>query len=147
MKTIALRFGETFSPVCGTIAAHQSVIDELGYVWYGKLGSTIADKVISEVLKADEKKILLIHSGSFDRYWAYFEEITKETPTCGIPAYYANKASEFRVWFKIIRFEKAPKDIMGSCIVVSSRNPLSLASRRSMNPCFFIEYNENDCEG
>lgn len=28
MKTLALRFGETFSPECGTIAAHQQVIVE-----------------------------------------------------------------------------------------------------------------------
>ena len=38
MKTIALRFGETFSPEGGTIKAHQEVIDSCGYVWYGKLG-------------------------------------------------------------------------------------------------------------
>lgn len=38
MRTIALRFGETFSTDCGTIAAHQRIIDMLGYVWYGKLG-------------------------------------------------------------------------------------------------------------
>jgi hypothetical protein len=28
MKTIALRFGEHFAPPCGTIAAHQEIIDE-----------------------------------------------------------------------------------------------------------------------
>ena len=44
MKTIALRFGETFSPDCGTIIAHQQVIDKLGYVWYGKTGAALADK-------------------------------------------------------------------------------------------------------
>ncbi|MGE9977058.1 hypothetical protein [Bariatricus sp. HCP28S3_C2] len=32
MKTIALRFGEHFSPECGTIAAHEEIIDKLGYV-------------------------------------------------------------------------------------------------------------------
>ena len=37
MKTIALRFGEHFSPACGTIAAHQEIIDKSGYVWYGKM--------------------------------------------------------------------------------------------------------------
>ena len=46
MKTIALRFGEHFSPDCGTIAAHQEIIDKLGYVWYGKMGSTVSDKLL-----------------------------------------------------------------------------------------------------
>ena len=39
MKTIALRYGEHFAPQCGTIAAHQELINELGYAWYGKMGA------------------------------------------------------------------------------------------------------------
>ena len=46
MKTIALRFGEHFSPEIGTIAAHQKIIDEYGFVWYGKMGSSVSNKVI-----------------------------------------------------------------------------------------------------
>ncbi len=38
MRTIALRFGEHFSPKCGTIAAHEEIINDIGYVWYGKMG-------------------------------------------------------------------------------------------------------------
>ena len=32
MKTIAMRFGEHFAPECGTIVAHQDIIDKFGYV-------------------------------------------------------------------------------------------------------------------
>ena len=56
MKTIALRFGEHFSPECGTIAAHQAIIDKLGYVWYGKLGIPVNKKIISEIEKTDHLK-------------------------------------------------------------------------------------------
>ena len=49
MKTIALRFGESFSPECGTIAAHQLIIDKLGYVWYGKMGRPVATHIIDEI--------------------------------------------------------------------------------------------------
>ena len=80
MKTIALRFGEYFAPPCGTIAAHQEIIDELGYVWYGKLGSTISDKNVSVIMKNEYPKILLINSGKADRYWADIVEIRKTTP-------------------------------------------------------------------
>ena len=58
MKTIALRFGEHFSPDCGTIAAHEEIIDRLGYVWYGKMGSKISEKMIKEILSVDNPKIL-----------------------------------------------------------------------------------------
>ena len=142
MKTLALRFGETFSPECGTIEAHKNVIKEKGYVWWGKTGSTISKDKIGEALKS--KKILLIRSGRFERYWAYIDSISTATPEdieC-IPEYYRDMTDKFKVWFRIKRFETAERDVMGKCVVVSSQSPLSLASRHSMNPCFFIEYKE-----
>lgn len=143
MKTLALRFGETFSPKCGTINAHKQGIDKNGYVWYGKSGPAVSDQKINEMRREGTTKILLIHSGGFDRWWAYIDEITKETPTQGIPDYYKNDASRFKTWFKITKFEEAPKDIMGKCIVISSKSRLSDASRYSMNPCFYIEYDDD----
>ena len=79
MNTIALRFGEHFSPECGTIAAHQEIINKQGYVWYGKLGAIINGKIRDELQKQENPKILLINSGKTDRYWAYFKEISLET--------------------------------------------------------------------
>ena len=49
MKTIALRFSNNFAPEAGTIAEHQKIIDEIGYVWYGKLGTTVSNIVISQI--------------------------------------------------------------------------------------------------
>ncbi len=144
MKTLALRFGETFSPECGTIKAHKQVIDELGYVWFGKSGSAVADAKISEMKALGTDRILLIHSGGFDRWWAYIDDINKETPLNGVPDYYKNNASKFKTWFKIVRFEEAPRDIMSKCIVISSKSRLSEASKYSMNPCFFIEYEDKE---
>ena len=60
MKTLALRFGETFSPKCGTIKAHQQVIDVNGFVWYGKSGAPVADQKIAEIKNIDVSKILEI---------------------------------------------------------------------------------------
>ena len=143
MKTIALRFGEHFAPPCGTIAAHQEIIQELGYVWYGKMGSTVSEKIRSEIMESETKKILLINSGKFDRYWANIVEIKNETPEVnGIPQYYRDKTEKFKTWFKVISFEAAPKNIMSKCCVVSSGVVLGEASKRSMSPYFIIEYPE-----
>lgn len=145
MKTIALRFGEHFSPDCGTIAAHQQLIDRLGYVWYGEMGNPVAARVVKELKEQGDTKILLINSGKPERYWAHVSEIIKETPPIeGIPEYYRDLTEKFKTWFKITEFESAPRDIMSKCIVASSRNALSKVSQHSMSPYFIIEYKENE---
>ena len=139
MKTIALRFGEHFAPPCGTIQAHQEIIDKLGYVWYGKLGSKISTKIIDEILKSEEPRILLISSGKVDRYWVYISAISDECPEKGTsPEYYRDKTDKIKTWFKVIRFEKAESGVMGKCIVASSGRTLTDASKHSMNPYFII---------
>ena len=143
MKTIALRFANNFAPIDGTIAEHQKVIDKLGFVWYGKLGTSISTTISDQILKNEEKKILLIHSGSAKRYWAHVDLIQREVPKLEtIPEYYRNMAGQFKTWFRVIRFEEAPKDIMSKCTVASSGSTLSQASKHSMSPYFIIEVNE-----
>jgi len=143
MRTIALRFGETFSPPCGTIDAHREVIKQLGYVWYGKKGNKVSDKVIQDLLQNTNLRILLIASGKSEKYWAYVSEISTELPELeAIPSYYRNSGAEFKTWFKITRFEKANKDVLNNCIVVSSHTKLNISSRWSMCPCFIIDYFE-----
>lgn len=78
MYSIALRFAEKFAPPEGTIGAHQKIIDEKGFVWYGKMGSVVSDANISKVLDQKNPRILLIHSGGVERYWAYIKAVKKK---------------------------------------------------------------------
>ena len=143
MKTIALRFSNNFAPETGTIAEHQKIINDIGYVWYGKLGNAVSSTVKAQILKNEEPKILLIHSGSTGRYWAYIDCIQREIPDLSaIPAYYREMANKFHSWFRIIRFEDAPQNILSQCTVASSGKVLSQASRHSMSPYYIIETNE-----
>lgn len=137
--TIALRFADTFAPAEGTIQAHQDVINRLGFVWYGKLGSKVSLKVAKNILSNEIPRILLIHSGKTGRYWAYTEEIRFDIPPKNeIPSYYRENAHKFKTWFKIIKIEEAPKTILRDCMVISSHKPLSEASKYSMSPYFII---------
>ena len=139
MKTIALRFSNKFAPECGTIEAHNKMIQEKGYFWYGKLGNQIATDVFDEILGNEEPRILLIHSGEMNRYWAYVDKIQRNIPERnGIPVYYRDEVPKFKTWFRVIRFEDAPRDIMSNCIVESSGQKLSTASKYSMSPYFKI---------
>lgn len=143
MKTIALRFSENFSPTTGTIAEHQKLIDELGFVWYGKLGTAISTKVVNQIMQNEEPKILLIHSGKVDRYWARVSEVSRALPEINeIPEYYRDMTEKFQSWFKVIKFEEAPRDVMSHCVVASSQRPLSEVSKYSMSPYFIIDYEE-----
>ena len=112
MKTVALRFGEHFSPECGTIAAHEEVIGQYGYVWYGKMGSKISEKMMREIMASDNPKILLIRSGKAERYWAYIEAIQYAVPNKEtIPEYYRDTAGIFKTWFKVKSFKKGAFNI------------------------------------
>jgi len=144
MRIIALRFSNNFAPEEGTICAHDSIISKIGYVWYGKLGCRISQKVINEIMCNDNPRILLIHSGGPNRYWAYVEQIINDEPPYNeIPEYYRDRASEFKSWFKVTRFETAPRNVLSKCFVVSSGAPLSVASKHSMSPYFIVEYEDN----
>lgn len=139
MRTIALRFSNKFAPECGTIEAHNELIQKNGFVWYGKLGNKIAASVFPDVLDNREPRILLIHSGATNRYWAYVDKIQFDIPEReDIPAYYRDDAEKFKTWFRVIRFEDAPRDIMAKCTVVSSGQELGIASKHSMSPYFKI---------
>ncbi len=143
MKTIALRFADRFSPTEGTIMAHQAMIDQYGFVWYGKMGKTVSSMILQEIIKNEHARILLIHSGKADRYWAYIDMAQKEKPDEKyIPEYYRNSASLFRTWFRVIKIESAPRDVLAHCIVPSSGNTLSYTSKYSMSPYYIIEYSE-----
>ncbi len=143
MRTVALRFADKIAPEMGTIKAHEAIIEEKGFVWYGKLGLPLSQKAITYIKENDNPKILLIHSGKTARYWAYVSDVVKSCPEIdGIPRYYRDIRDSFKTWFKIIRFEEAPRGIMGKCRVISSGAVLGEVSKHSMSPYFIIE-----CEG
>ncbi len=141
MKGIALRFFEKFAPEDGTIAEHKKLLNKNGYVYYGKMGAPVSDKNIDMLMKQDVVRVLLIHSGKTDRYWATVDKIVKQCPPFDtFPSYYHDMADRFTTWFRIIKIETAPKDVMTKCKVASSGANLGVASKHSMSPYFIIEY-------
>lgn len=142
MKSIALRFSENFAPADGTIAEHQKIIEKKGYTFYGKMGSSVSKKNIELVLSEESPIILLIHSGGIKRYWSYIDKITNEEPDLAdFPEYYHEIADKFKTWFRIIKIEEAPRNVLSLCTVASSGAILSEVSKHSMSPYFVI-----DCE-
>lgn len=147
MRTIALRFADNYAPVEGTIKLHEDVINEFGYVWYGKFGNSLSQKNIDMLLDMDEKRFLLIKSGGQERYWAYFDDIKKDIDNIdAIPKYYRDDRNRVKCWFKIIRFERADSKVISKCFVSSNGSLLSNTSKYSMSPYFVIDYKEGENE-
>ncbi len=143
MKTIALRFADNIAPKEGTIAEHERIIARYGFVWYGKFGTRVSEKAKDFIMSADNKRVLLIHSGTNKRYWLYVDDISYEEPELsGVPEYYRDRVEAVKTWFRVTRIEKADKNVMARCTVSSSGRPLSAVSRHSMSPYFIIDYNE-----
>ena len=144
IKTIALRFADGFAPDEGTIKAHEKIINTCGFVWYGKLGNDISKKAEAMIFNNSYPRILLIHSGTPYRYWAYIDSISREEPLQNeYPAYYRDKANKIKVWFRVTHFERASSDVMSKAIVISSGALLSVTSKHSMSPYFMIKYMED----
>lgn len=55
------------------------MINDNGYVWYGKFGIPVSKKC-QMILKLENPGILLTDGGRADRYWAYINKITGENP-------------------------------------------------------------------
>ncbi len=143
MKTISLRYTDKFAPNNGTISEHRKLLAKKGYVWYGKMGAPVSDKVSAMMMCNSNPRLLLIHSGSTERYWLYVDSISREIPPKEeYPAYYHNMAKHCKTWFRICAIEQAERNVMGQCKVISSGAPLSEVSRHSMSPYFIIEFDE-----
>lgn len=145
MKTIALRFSDSYAPSEGTIKLHNDVINKSGYVWYGKFGNAVSIKMKNELLANANPRFLLIKSGGIDRYWVYFDDIKEEILDIdNIPEYYRDDRTKVKTWFKVNKIVKAKNDVMSKCCVSSTGQVLSLASKYSMSPYFIIEYKEGE---
>ncbi len=141
LKTIALRFSDNYAPEEGMVFLHKKMITKNGFVWYGKFGNKVSKEIIDEQLKTNDPKLLLIKSGGVERYWLHFDKYQETTPDIDkIPEYYRNNCAEIKCWFRVTCFEKAEKDILSKCFVISSGDCLSNASKHSMNPYFKIEF-------
>lgn len=138
-RTVALRFGDNLTSN-GTISEHQSLIDSCGSVWYGKFGSNISQGAIESILDMDFPAIMLIRSGSIERYWAFVSEISNEIPSRNtVPEYYWHLREKVGCWFHITSIVLAPKNIMSQCTVASSGRILSESAKGSLSPFFIID--------
>lgn len=143
MKTLALKYSESKAPDCGTVQAHNELIDKFGYVWFGKFGTNTNRNIIREILESGDPKILLVSGKQKKIHWAYINEVTTELSELeAVPDYYRRDVDRVKTWFKVIRFEEVSQEILSQFIVSSSKKKLISSLERGMSSSYLIESTE-----
>ena len=140
MKTICLRFSDAYAPSKGTIQLHQEVIDEKGFVWYGKRSNKINQKYLKEILENGPAKILLLKAGGTERYWATLEDFSYDKQSIH-PSYYSEYISDISTWLKITKIERADDNVADKCLT-STGKTLSSILKKTFGAYFVIEYKD-----
>ena len=122
-----------------TIKEHKEILNQKGYVWYGKIGITPLKKYFDEHLKDDSTLVLLTQPGNY--YVAECVEYSLDKPgKDDYPNYYdAVEFSGFKFssWYKLISItEVTNKDVLENVVIKSSGNYLRSALQGSMSPMF-----------
>ena len=142
MNTIVIRFNDDFAPSDGTIACHEKMIKQNGFVWFGKSGRKINKEVLEGILKS-KSKILLLKSHSNERFWAEIQDYSYSCPDENeIPSYYRDRKRDFNTWLKVSSFKKAEEDILTKCFVKSTGSCLNDIYKTSLSSYFIIKVEE-----
>lgn len=125
------------------IEEHKALIKKNGYCWYGKIGSTTSDKIVSAIKAADNPAIILYTKGSL--FLCDFEEMVTSRPDSGYPLYYDKEYIYPTCYFKLRSIDAAPLEMLDRMIVRSSGRKLSdIFSRQCMASTLFVAYEKVD---
>ena len=140
MKTIVLRFSDSFAPKDGTLAEHERIIREKGYVWWGKRGPKISHSVINSIMKDNKCKVILVRGGTKEKYWATVEEISDGCPQKSyVPEYYRSDVVFYGSFLKITKIERAEENVLDNCFVCTTGKKMSDIINKAMASYFIVE--------
>ena len=139
VEGIAVKYTDRLAPSEGTVAAHAEVLNNRGYVWFGKVGRRIgADR--AEVLKEQSRHgtrtfLVLVRTTQqpFTFHLCEIDDILFDLPRdelAAAPDYYARLESPPSTWFRVTRILPLDSSLASDITVTSSGAPLSSAVRK-----------------
>lgn len=139
-KVLVIRYGANIVADC--IERHMEVVDEYGFCWFGKIGTSPSAKVLDAVLTEEEPTIILYSKGV--SYKASLIEVSKNKPVEAYPSYYNEHlyAKEIHpsTYFKIKDLRKMDVNELEEYSVASSGNRLLFTLYSSMSSFFLAQY-------
>lgn len=142
---ICIRYADLKSIDCAY--EHKAVIEEKGYVWFGKIGSKPRRDILDKIL--EEKISYIILKSKNECYICTFDKYVEKIPEDkNYPNYYEKsfELENFTIWFRLTSMVKVEdKNILSNIVVKSSRNKLINACNSSMASHFFT-FNRNEIQ-
>jgi hypothetical protein len=144
---LAVRYGEHFSPPDGTIAVHREILQNEGYVWFGKMGAKIGGPrtaALREQIEAGiETPLILVRARVNGRtvHYCRISSFTRERPSkeeshC-IPSYYRRR-EDVGVWFRLTSMDQVRPGWLNDATVCSSQRPLPQTLATSVASFFYV---------
>lgn len=136
-KFLVMKYGTKIMEGC--IKKHIEVLDNYGYCWFGKIGTTPSNDFMKEVMAA--AKPIMILFGREGVYECVLEQYSFEKPHDGYPEYYdkilfADEDTIPSAYYKIIRIKEIRKEQLNKYVTVKNGKNLLETVSRSMAPFF-----------
>lgn len=126
------------------IQKHQDVIHELGYCWFGKIGSAPTISCIKQKIGDGPFPIILYFQGNI--HICECTGIAFDMPNKGCPRYYdylIERGMIPSIFFKLSSINQLSSEEFSNCVSLSSGRKLSESVRSSMASLFYGMYLEN----
>ena len=120
------------------IDLHQEIIQQVGYCWFGKIGSVPSSKMLSEVFFEQSPVLVLYRKNA--SYICELEKYTLQTPNKGIPEYYNSKGINPSIYFCLRSITQCDNSLFHTSIVMSTGAYVEDVIYRSRIPFMLCQY-------
>lgn len=146
--SVVVRYGEHLAPRSGTIAAHNSVLDRLGYVWFGKMGSPLAHariNCLAEQITHGLPTYVVLVGGKQSKGTCHICTLSRLTRSRevidieGVPEYYRSLDTLVGTWLRITSIDSVDNRLVGDIFLIDTGTRLRDALARSMSGHFYVQ--------
>lgn len=139
-EMLCLRFTDVGTIDC--IEEHKKLIEDIGYVWFGKIGVKPGEGKVKSILSDGIGYLILKKPDGV--YICKFDEYSYISPSdYEYPSYYNDKEllgmREFSMWFRISEVKEFnDNDKLRDIVVKSSRETFMVTANKSMSSLFYV---------
>ena len=151
---LVIRFSDGLFDIGDVIGKHNEVVDKYGYVWFGKIGTTLSSTridALNEQVKKGIPTFIYLVKGNRKKSTAYRAKLlfaSKELPkgeAKKIPSYYSgnNLRQYMKAWIKTGEISEVDMSSMKNLKAINSIYPIQETLVRSSSG-YFLVHESND---
>jgi hypothetical protein len=146
---LVIRFSDNLFGIGDVVSKHNEVVDKHGYVWFGKIGTTLSSTRIDALNKQVNDGIptfIYLVKGNRKKSTAYRAKllfVSKELPKAEakkIPSYYSRKdlCQYMKAWIKVGEISEVEMSSMKNLKAINSIYPIQETLVRSSSGYFLV---------